>query len=598
MSEEVRLQEAVERSPRSVAARQALGRYYLRAGQPFEAVWELDQVAALAPGERETRVDLATALALARLYPEAEETLRAAIQPQSRVGRRELAALYLAVARPEAAIAVLIAAPGPEDWPEGQRLLGRAREALGQTAAACRAYERLIQRAPEHAEGPFRLAHLLLTSGDPRRARSVLEAALRKWPREARLLQLLAMTYSARWGEREEPDRQGELLAAALRSGGDEIPGRLALGELYLRHRRFQEGGGQLARLANEADLPAAQRGLAIVMAGLKQPAEAAYRRGMAAVFEGQTDAALREFQTMAALAPRDRRVPQLICQAYAQMNQLNAALKAGLAFYRAGNRSPELYERLATLYLATYDRRAGRRLCEEWRRTQPDSGRPLAYLGKFALADLRLTEAIAAYEQAVAREPRNVEHLLGLAEALNHVPSPENARRALSLLRQAAALAPLDARLHYQLGVRLQQMGQWEEARRELLRALDDDPAMAAADSNLVQVAIALRQPALARRFAALMRATQERKRDEDAAWRRRWSSPAGPQVSLDLTRLQVRSGNLTSADYQLRRALTLQLGWPEAAALRQQIGRLLDGTDADGRRLVSFDDIGLKRN
>src|SRR5205814_1891585 len=116
-------------------------------------------------------------------------------------------------------------------------------------------------------------------------------------------------------------------------------------------------------------------------------------------------DRALRQFHAMAAVAPRDPRAPQLISQTEAQLNQYEAALHTAERFYQTGNRSPELYERLATLYLLTYNRRAARRLCEEWRRAQPASGRPLAYLGKISFEDLQLKESTALYEQAVAQE-------------------------------------------------------------------------------------------------------------------------------------------------------------------------------------------------
>src|SRR5439155_11227208 len=215
-------------------------------------------------------------------------------------------------ARPEQAVAVLRAAPGLDGWREGQLLLGRAYEGLDQIAAARRAYEQFIRMAPDSSEGPFRRAHLLLTSGDPRGARAVLEPALQKAPQEARLLQLLAMTYSARWGDQEQPNREGQLLSNALKVGG-AVPAHLALGELYLRHRRFKEAGGALARLAETSDLPAADRGLSVALDGMGQPVEACYHRGMADVFEERTDEALREFRAMAAQAPRDRRVPQLI---------------------------------------------------------------------------------------------------------------------------------------------------------------------------------------------------------------------------------------------------------------------------------------------
>jgi Flp pilus assembly protein TadD len=592
-AEEQRLLRAAAAAPESAAARVALGQYYLRSGQPFEALWELEQARAMAPRDRAARVDLATALAMARLYPEAEAELDAAIAlpPTSRAGHGDLAALLLATGQPEAALAALRKAPDQESWLQGQLLLARAHEALGQLPEARQAYARYAALARDPADGAFRLGRFLLASGQPGAARLVLTTALRRSPREARLLLLLAVSYGSRGGEQEQPDRQGELLTAALQQPeAKAVPAHLAMGALYLRHRRYREGGAQLEPLAETADLPQAHRGVAVALDGTGKRAEAAYHRGMAAVVEGNADVALKEFRTLARLAPADARAPQLISQCYAQMNRLDEALRAAEALYRQGARPPELFERLATLFLLTYNRRAARHLCEEWQRTQPDSGRPLGYLGRISLADLKLKEATEEYEAAVAREPRNVEHLLGLADALTHQPSPENSRRALELLRRAAAAAPQDARPHYQLGAGLVQAGQWEAARRELLRALDEDPTLAPAANNLLQIATMLRQPALAARFGALVRDLQERKRENDAAWKRRWEHPDDPWACYDLAQVLLRSGGLTDAEHQLERAAALRPGPPEAARLLQRVRRLLDGIDPDGRRLVSL--------
>jgi Flp pilus assembly protein TadD len=156
--------------------------------------------------------------------------------------------------------------------------------------------------------------------------------------------------------------------------------------------------------------------------------------------------------------------------------------------------------------------------------------------------------------------------------------------------LREAVRLSPEEPGPRYQLGVRLQQMGQWEAAREELLRALDADPSHVAAYSNMVQVATALRQPALARRFEALMRSVQERKRARDGAWRRRWERPADADAYYELAIELTRTGGLSSAEHQLQRALALRPRWPEASRLLGQVRRLLDGLDPDGQRLVQF--------
>ena len=72
-----------------------------------------------------------------------------------------------------------------------------------------------------------------------------------------------------------------------------------------------------------------------------------------------------------------------------------------------------------------------------------------------------------------------------------------------------------------------------------------------------------------------------------------RRWERPADPRVSYDLGRLLARSGELAAAEYQLQRAVELRPGWADAIHWRDRVGRLLDGVDTDGRRLVRFQDV-----
>ena len=52
-----------------------------------------------------------------------------------------------------------------------------------------------------------------------------------------------------------------------------------------------------------------------------------------------------------------------------------------------------------------------------------------------------------------------------------------------------------------------------------------------------------------------------------------------------------QGRSGELAAAEYQLQRAVELRPGWSDATSWRDRVKRLLDGVDADGRRLVRFE-------
>jgi hypothetical protein len=85
-------------------------------------------------------------------------------------------------------------------------------------------------------------------------------------------------------------------------------------------------------------------------------------------------------------------------------------------------------------------------------------------------------------------------------------------------------------------------------------------------------------------------MQIVQERKRARDAAWKRRWERPADPAAYVALATDLARTGGLASAEHQLRRALALRPGEPQASRLLGRVERLLDGIDADGQRLVQF--------
>src|SRR5712691_7536754 len=140
VSEQARLQEAVQRAPRSWAAHQALGRYYLDHGQPFEAIWELGAAHRLAPGEPTVSLQLAVALSSGLLYDQAITPLEelAAQRPPLREGRVQLATLCLGTMRPEKALAALREAPDAAHWAEGQLTLGQVDEALGKMSGQWR----------------------------------------------------------------------------------------------------------------------------------------------------------------------------------------------------------------------------------------------------------------------------------------------------------------------------------------------------------------------------------------------------------------------------------------------------------------------------
>lgn len=96
-------------------------------------------------------------------------------------------------------------------------------------------------------------------------------------------------------------------------------------------------------------------------------------------------------------------------------------------------------------------------------------------------------TEAVACYRQAAALAPKDARWPYLIALALTQ-EQPED---AVSALEEAVNLGARGVAVHWNLGNLLADLGQPERARGEMLRALEDDPASASALAGLGRIAI-----------------------------------------------------------------------------------------------------------
>src|SRR5581483_2249973 len=93
---------------------------------------------------------------------------------------------------------------------------------------------------------------------------------------------------------------------------------------------------------------------------------------------------------------------------------------------------------------------------------------------------------------------------------------------------------------------------------------------------SLLVQLAARRREPGAARAFGSLVRAVEERLREELMLWRATWDRPEDPNGYLALARFLVRTAELGKAESQLEQALALRPHWREAEAELARVRRL----------------------
>jgi tetratricopeptide (TPR) repeat protein len=577
VAEEAALRAAASQSPSSGAARQALGRYYLDRGRPFEAIWELWAAHHLQPADTSTTLQLAVALASGQLYDQAVEQLEALAsqRPPTRDGRVQLATLYMARMQPQKAAAVLSAAPGLGQWAEGQLTLGKARETLGQVEAAKSAYRRAMALAPSSDEPPYRLGKLLLRQGDGPAARRVLQSARPDRP-SARLLTLIAETHLTGVGKDTRFAAAEQVLRAAHEADPTYVPCLVALGRLAERQHRFSDGRAAYDEaLRLDPGDPAANQGMADLLAAAGHPVEAHAARALSFRARALPNRAIQEYESLARSPAHEvDAVLELSLILVQTQQKLRAAqvIEAALAKHPLDT---ALYERDVVLQHGVRRFEQAQRRCEEWQGLEPASRRPLWLTGRIAADRGDLARGTHLLEQVVAAEPENMDYLATLGEVLLRDPTPAHLTRARELLERVVARTNAEPQTYYDLGQTLQRLGEHDAARWAFLRALDGDPKLSEPYVNLAQLARPLDQPEQLRLWGPIVRSVEEHLRTELLLSRRVWNLPSDADGYRALAQQYLEAVELSKAQSQLEEAVRLRPRWVEARQLLQQIRR-----------------------
>lgn len=436
------LRRALARRPGHQAAQVALGGLLLKKGERAEALRLLE--AAAAAGSNEDRARALVRLGAARLamgrQAEAEKAFELAVlyapaRPDVRLG---IARAWLARdSRDDARRALPVLAKTLELAPDVPAVLGavgRARERLGEDAAAAEAYERALRLDPAYHYARRRLIRLALAGRDFSRAR-----------------------------------REAERLVA----DGPEVPEHHFLGALVADRdgRRDDARRGYRAAIsAAKGDYPEAYLNLGVLErnAGDHAAARAAY------------DEALR-------LRPD-------YVAAWLNVGRLEEARGRLADAERAYQRAIEIDPRSAGGWIQLGQLRSSQ---GRWREAEEALRRALALrpgstaaqvsLGVVYARSDRPEEAVAAYRQALSAEPRLVSAQHDLAMALLRLGKPDEARTALqaALAVDPGHVGSLRELARLELGG-----GRLPEARKALQELLDVVPGDRAARAGLAEVA------------------------------------------------------------------------------------------------------------
>jgi tetratricopeptide (TPR) repeat protein len=434
------LLDAVERLPNAAAPRVALATLYADNGSPEKSERVLRELVDMDPDEPSHRIRLAQALAASGSKDRAEEVLRAAVDQfdgngDTRIALTQFLAAHRGAAAAERELQRVVSAK-PDD-PEARFLLARHYENQQQIDAAEKVYGEIIR---QHVDRPAamtargRLANLRLRRGDSAGAEALAAAVLAENARDVDALAIrgnLALS-------RGDPAAAISDLRSILRFEPD-VPGVMRL--LARAHKMNGEPAlaEEVMRAAAQIEPSVVVRlDLAQMLLDLGKPAQA---------------------QAI---------VAKLAQEAPANVDVMDAAYKVALALG---------------------DVAAAKASAESLRVSRPDAPVGYLYSGVVAEAEGREVDALAAYEQAIARGP-------GLKEpaqaAVRLHLKRGRVERALAIADAALARAPGSSALHTLRGEVLMSLKRMAEATAEFEKASELDPKDWLPSRNLAYLALA----------------------------------------------------------------------------------------------------------
>lgn len=427
----------LKKAPTLHAARLIRADAALAKGDAAGAIRDLVEITRANPKAAVAHYYLGRAHASLRQVPEAQAAYREALRldPKLEVARADLAAV--AGARPEAA--------------DQRRELDRLQEAL--------------KRDPRDVEARERLAVALLRAGQQKEAEAELKQVLERVPGRPEANVLMARLLLARG----QADDAASHLRAVLKTNPSHVPANLALARYLLQKSRAEDAithvraalrvnpglGNLYAALSGVPGLSGLARDLASREA--KSPGAHALVGWTQLLVEHNAERAVEGFRAAIALKPDSVEAHRGLAQANQTLNRLDAAV--------------ESYQRVLALNrddLVSLNNLAW--ILSEVKK-KPDQALPLA-------------------TRAVELSPRSDGEAAGTVAAntldtLGWIHYRRGAYpEAEKALARAAERAPLNAGVHYHLGMTYARLGRKPEALASLRKAAELSPELARTES------------------------------------------------------------------------------------------------------------------
>lgn len=468
---------------------------------------------------------------------------------------------------------------------ENEKKLGNAEEQ----------FRSVLNIDPHFAPGAIKLSAVLIAEDKPGAAVACLEDAVQQAPPDQAepVRSALGVAYAAN-GEMEKALTTLKDLVAAQPDSADA---HFNLGLLYARQGQSKNEEAALAEfreaLRLDQGLDPARIALGRVLISLqgysdaaaivqeythRQPRDAQGFYVLGQAYRGlkRMDAAVKAIQRAAVLDPKDAAIRFDLAMLLTTTGQTDAAIQQLQAAERLNPPNPAAHNELAFLFEKTGDKEGARA----------------------ERAKLAALKSASDRESAIAK----------FYETAGEYLSAGNPKAAAESYANALRLSPRDAKLHYNLSLAFDRMGDLSSERKELERTVELNPNLAVAQNQLGLLALRTGQQAEAEKLFKKALASdptfseahsnlgvlysQQGKNAEAAALFQQAikNDPRYAKAYVNLGLLMAQQGEFSEAEKQFRTALGVDAGYRDAYAA---LGMLQAKTGRGAEAVKSFQKV-----
>jgi tetratricopeptide (TPR) repeat protein len=337
----------------------------------------------------------------------------------------------------------------------------------------------VLKLDPKFAPASLKLSEVSIAEGRPQSAVAVLLDATKQTPATDQAASL-ETALSAAYAEAGDGEKALATLKNVVAARPDSADAHFNLGMLYVKQGQPQQEQAAVAEfqeaLRLEAGMDAGRLALGQVLLSLQKYSEAVpvildytrrkpkdaqgfYALGLAYEGVGKSDTAIEALERSASLAPNDADVRLRLGGQLARLGKTNDAIQQLQAAERIRPSDAETHHQLALLL-----EKAG-----ETERARGERARFTALKSE------------GDKEAAIAR----------FNDEGNRFLSAGNPKAAAENYRKAVQLKPSDGKLHYNLSLALDRLGDLPSEQKELERAVELDPNLAVAHNQLGLLAL-----------------------------------------------------------------------------------------------------------